>query len=380
MFYERNQLNDIKYPSYLVFNSGIDVEFITLHKNPEDWTFSQNDFTNPTVDKDEVIFYNTYGNSFTKDNQVKESDDTEINCKYYPTTPIDPNLLSFDIYRVTPNQKYMQYIGPLQNNKALYDYGIASNNYYQYLAVAQAKSHDSYEFTFYIQKSAENDEDSYYHTQFSSWTITDIIEHNMSGIQNSKITEGDKIYYQTGKVWRLGLNMENPTISQNYGVSNWDTQGRFSKTSIGNKRYDSSRFSSLLGNIYEYTDNYFEGNGNYQSSRPKLTYGYTERMERYIGNEATLGTSCMSDDWSVEQEYGYEMAKLEAWNEFITNGSLKLLKDIKGNKWIIQVVDNPEYNILQNSNLKQTQISFSWKEVDDAKECSFISYENLTDK
>ena len=57
----------------------------------------------------------------------------------------------------------------------------------------------------------------------------------------------------------------------------------------------------------------------------------------------------------------------------INNGSLKLLKDYKGNSWVIQVTSAPTYNINMQSNLLQTIIFFSWQEALDVDSISIVS-------
>lgn len=376
MFWENNTLpytTEGPYTSYFAANSGVDVESFSIHDNPDDWEYSDRaefveEFKIPLIVKKHLIMYNSYGNPYKTASFVQQVEPTIYS--QYMTKNQDSNEISFDIYRKTPYQKYLEYVCPMGNGFVVYDYNITSNNYYHYVAVAtvatpQDEEHP-YKFMRYEQKNLETGKPQYYHTKFDSWTICDIIEQD------------DNYYFKDGRIWNLGLNLENPSVSQNLSVASWDTQGRYGKTSIGRKNYDSSRFTSLLGKIKEYTAHEFSGAGNYDSSHPVKKYQYTEMLEYYVGNENELNVvDCSNGNWSVDYEYGIETAKLEAWKEFISNGELKLLRDIKGHAWIIQIADSPEYTINENTNLKQTQISFSWKEVANVKESSIVSFESL---
>ena len=50
----------------------------------------------------------------------------------------------------------------------------------------------------------------------------------------------------------------------------------------------------------------------------------------------------------------------------------EILRDIKGNAWLVQIIESPSYTIENASNLKQTTISFSWKEAEDINSYSII--------
>ncbi len=370
MFFENNQIaEEGPYTSYIAANSGIDVEFFTVHDNPDDWTFNKNDYKTPLVNLRHLIIYNNYGNKFSNGNSFVQKTKPSILARYVPSNLTNSTELSFDVYRKTPYQKYLEYVCPMGNGHKVYDYNVTSNNYYHYVAVATIKTGDPaepYKFLRYGQKDTSTGEEQYYHTRFNSWTICDIMEQDAN------------YYYKVGRTWNLGLNLESPDYLQNLSISSWDTQGRYSKTVIGNKNYDSGRFSGLLGNIYEFIEYDFSGAGNAARAKKKPVISYTEKLEYFVGDEFSIqDNSCTEDNWSVEYQYDIETAKLEAWKEFISDGELKLLKDIKGNAWIIQISDNPEYIIDYQSNLKQTRIGFSWKEVADIKNSSIVSFENL---
>ena len=52
------------------------------------------------------------------------------------------------------------------------------------------------------------------------------------------------------------------------------------------------------------------------------------------------------------------------------------LKDIKGNAWIVQIIDSPRSSIELNSNIYQTTINFSWQEMENVSDYSIIEVLN----
>ena len=63
---------------------------------------------------------------------------------------------------------------------------------------------------------------------------------------------------------------------------------------------------------------------------------------------------------------------MNAWKQFISDGELKLLKDNKGNSWIVYITDIPTYNMKTMSNSQPTVISFNWKEAEDIDIVSIV--------
>ena len=57
------------------------------------------------------------------------------------------------------------------------------------------------------------------------------------------------------------------------------------------------------------------------------------------------------------------MEKLKYWEEVSSNKKIKLLKDPKGNVWIVSLVDSLSYNVDQRSGLYPTEINFNWEEI-----------------
>lgn len=126
--------------------------------------------------------------------------------------------------------------------------------------------------------------------------------------------------------------------------------------------------------MQEYVEYTFGDEGNAETATSETVYKYTEKAESY-NNKATDILSTRSDErWGVWNPYARENDKLLAWNEFISNGELKLLRDRKGNAWIIQVADSTSSNINIVANNQPTTISFTWKEAIDINNTSIVLF------
>ena len=70
------------------------------------------------------------------------------------------------------------------------------------------------------------------------------------------------------------------------------------------------------------------------------------------------------------------------WRKFVATGTPKLLRDIKGQSWIVQIMDNTTTTNEVTATLPDT-VSFSWKQIasaDDAIIYSMNEDESFGDK
>ena len=315
--------------SYVRVNSLINVDLIKVDTNISD-TFEQ-----AMTQKEKMLSTTILHNSFK----------TSIDANYFsPEDPISGQ--NIEIYRKTPYQKYYDYVCTLEEgNYELYDFNIVNQEYYHYLASIELLQSTGESQYLVYQNVTDTGGLRYYNTNWSTWSICDIQE-----------TTDENIYVCSDKVWVLGYNIENADLVQNTSVTTWDTLYKYPKTSILFKNYSSSTFTGLLGEIREYdvydiTETQNDGQI-IQTITKQTKYGYTERENNDL--------------------YARNEEKLLAWNEFISNGSLKLLKDIKGNKWVVQVQANPIKQINYQAYGMPTTISFDWVEILDSDTISII--------
>ena len=135
-----------------------------------------------------------------------------------------------------------------------------------------------------------------------------------------KETENKNIFVvDTNNIWKLNLSLESGEQTQNIDRTEYKNLTRYPKISQGRSNYISGSLSCLLGDITNL--------GNYQ------------------------------EDYKI----------LENWRNFIDNSGLKLLKDRKGRKYIVQTISS------SNKTKDETQeqmniINFSWIELRDTED------------
>ena len=335
---------------YVFFNSNIKVNCIKIDK-----TISVID-----SEKDELteIKKTAYGSTAMTSNTILWNDfSSTVDSSYFDPVGDVANT-TFSIYRKTPDQKYYDYICKIEDGATKFtDYNITTDEYYHYLAAVEVTTSAGLEYKLYQNYADEaQTELDYLYIQWQDWTICDIVDS----------TE-DNIYIKSGDVWHLKYNMfDDVTMTMNTNVTMWETLGQFGKYSIGQKNFDGGSFSCLIGDI-DYYNEYDLISKTKTDSTTGLSYESDEKMKvfrqkRCDYNEKINKTSI----------YGRQVEKEKAWKTFITNGNLKLLKDYKGNSWVVMVQSNPTYQVDYKSNLLETMISFDWQEALDVSKIAIV--------
>lgn len=280
-----------------------------------------------------------------------------IDCSYFDPVGEVANA-TFSIYRKTPNQKYYDYICKISDGATRFiDYNITTDNYYHYLAAVEVPTSSGLEYKLYQNYTDENQTElDYLYVQWGDWTICDIEDSTEDGI-----------YFKSGDMWHLKYNMsDDMTNTMNTGVTMWETLGRYGKYSIGQKNFDSGSISCLLGDIDYYNDYSIK---NKFKTDPKTGKLYESEEQDKIFNQRICG---YNEKINKDSKYGRQVEKEKAWKSFITNGKLKLLKDYKGNSWIVMVQANPTYQVDYKSNLMETMVSFEWQEAEDVSKVAIV--------
>ena len=355
--------------SYIKYYSNLNVNFVKIEQNQDSLPVDLQEAYDKraTFNSNTVLF-----NDFT----------TELDALYFPpNSEFSSNICS--IYRKTYSQQYYNYVCALQGEVAFKDYNIHNNDYYKYMAVIGVpQSNGSYTYKIYDNRDDEGEE-ILTRTKWDGWSICNIEETDE--------TPDARIYAKTGDTWLLGLNMEGENLTQNMSVTSWDTLGKYPKVFKGAKNYESSTFTGLLGNIKKVIEPelksvvVIEDDVEKLVKMPVTTCRYTERINSYpegttqqeienLYKEKSDNPRSKNSKWlNIEEiRHGREVEKYQAWKEFCNDGELKLLKDIKGNSWIVHIIDNPSNNIANNAHNMPTTISFSWKEVLNVEDISII--------
>lgn len=165
--------------------------------------------------------------------------------------------------------------------------------------------------------------------KWEDWSICELVPQESDG--EHKIYKVD-----SSQVWRFKFSLETGSEKQNIARTDYQTLGKFPKIGYGTGDYDSGDVSALMGSEIVYGSN----------------AQYVERM-----NSSRL--SPLSSN---------EKAKmLSEWKAFVASSNPKLLKDIKGKSWIVQIMssENSVKNFYRDT---PDTISFQWKQIEDTKD------------
>ena len=282
--------------------------------------------------------------TFFNDFRVKEQTIpalSQLYAYYYSNSSyLNNGALSF--YKKRYEDNFYQYIADMEKSYGIMDYNIQANGYYHYLITYK----NPYSQIYVAYESVdENGEPEYIQPKWDFWTICNIEQSDAD----------ENVYYKTGNTWKLRYNIESSQITQNTSVTTWDTLSRFPKYSVGQKNYSSASFTGFLGDITEY----------------KL--GKTEKTEDEISIHTVQDKFGYTEKSSPLNSYSREVDKYNSWKEFASDGKLKLLKDYKGNSWVVYIQESGSATIDMTSNLMQTVISFEWIEALDVDSITIIS-------
>jgi hypothetical protein len=168
---------------------------------------------------------------------------------------------------------------------------------------------------------------------FPCWSITELTETNQT-IAGSPTVK--KVYQaDLNNIWLLKFSLDSGAQAQNIARSEIQTLGTYPRYSQGLLNAASGSISCYLGSEVIPFDS--EG-------------GYIERLWAGIDNPGSVPSTNPG------------AAMLRAWKKFVYSKNPKLLKDMKGDSWIVQI----ESSSVTPSNYiygQPTQISFSWKQI-----------------
>ena len=302
--------------SCIKFYPNINVDFLKIERTI---TSLNESFSNLDKINSQTVLINNFFNN--------------INAKYFPSSE-ELTGTTFSVYRKTYYQTYYDYLCTLTNNQIIFnDHNIVNNEYYHYLTYAETTINGKTQYLTFENKDGDGNE-VFIHTQWNKFSLCDIIE-----------TDDENIYEKSGNVWLFNCNLSEGDLTQNLSVNATTTLGKYDKIYIGKKNYESGKVTCLLGDIKEFS-----------------TLKDGSLIEKNTYTEKSILT----------HYYEKGSQKIEDWKYFCYNGNLKLLKNIAGDSWIIQIIDNPNRNIVLATESPVTTITFSWQEILDKNTISII--------
>lgn len=256
-----------------------------------------------------------------------------------------------------------------ESSNIIRDFNIGNNRHYKYVfRLVENKAGGGVEYQSGIIVPIK--------TSWQGWSITELHE-----------TDDPKVFTASPKdVWKFKYNISNGAQTQNVAKTQQDTLSRYPIFSHGVKNAVGGSVTCLLGReminadytnkewVYEQDLNtnfvWREINGPFENLG-----GYHERLGRvqsFCGanpdylSASVLGFRNLTSNEAVDM--------LDKWRDVCYSGNPKLLKDQKGQTFIIQITD-PSNTTNESWEKMPEEISFSWIEIADAKDCRIIQAE-----
>lgn len=208
------------------------------------------------------------------------------------------------------------------------DYNISSGKTYQYIMYPNSiTAQEQFANTTDVKTNS-----GYVDVKWDEWSISELVPEN----NNLNIPLIKKIYrVDYDNVWLFKYSLETGAQNHNFVKNEIQTLGQYSRIGHGKNNYISGTVNCLLGS----------------EIIPGWRDTYIERTSKSI--EKPLSTND-------------KIYMLQKWRELASSKNPKLLKDIKGQSWIVQIMENS--NTPHNTYKNQPDIiSFSWKQIEDVE-------------
>lgn len=167
---------------------------------------------------------------------------------------------------------------------------------------------------------------------WNDWNIIELIplenEKNVPIVQKTYRVNLDQMWF-----FKYALEVGNQT--QNISRNEFQTLGKYPKIGYGQSDYISGSVTAMLGS----------------EIRPYRGDSYVERLRMNRGAEQQINTT------------NERALMLKQWRSFVASKNPKLLRDKKGQSWIVQIMSGSNTPKDSVKNQPDT-ISFEWKQID----------------
>lgn len=252
------------------------------------------------------------------------------------------------------------------------DFNIGNNRYYKYVfRLVENKIGGNVEYQSGIIVPIK--------TNWQGWSITELHE-----------TDDPKVFTAAPKdVWKFKYNISNGAQTQNIAKTQQETLSRYPIFSHGVKNAVGGSVTCLLGREMinaDYTNKEWIYEQDPSTTEPSFIWtetngsfknigGYRERLGRvqnFCGTNSDYLSASVLGFRNLTSNEAVDM--LDKWRDVCYSGNPKLLKDQKGQTFIIQITD-PSNTTNESWEKMPEEISFSWIEIADAKDCRIIQAE-----
>lgn len=225
-------------------------------------------------------------------------------------------------------------VGENVENYDFYDFNISNDRTYQYI----------------LYPTVENGvakKEAIIHTHWYAWSITEL--HPINGSNKN-------FYADENDVWLFNLNVETGEQTQNLAKTEIQTLGTYSKYSQGRRNAISGSVSCLIGSdvlpVNYITKKTPNGKGR-QSA--EIEGGYVE-----------------SRPFNMKPTSNERIDMLKAWRGLVFSKNPKLLKDKKGQSFLVTLIQSN--NTPRDDIRKQPDtISFSWMQIGSTDDITVLS-------
>lgn len=205
------------------------------------------------------------------------------------------------------------------------DYNVASNHTYKYTAYP-TDMEDTVYATTAVNPNATTSDTFLVQTPMINWSLSELLP-----VEKTTNIPSVKKEYTVNKssVWIFRFNVSTGENTQNVGRDQVTNLSQYNKMAQGKRNYMSGTVSCYLGSeLVRCTGEYDE--------EPRFT---------------PLTTSNKS------------IAMLKAWRRFVSSKNPKLLKDRKGNKYIVQLTSMSD-RVDDNVPCQPSYVNFAWQEIE----------------
>lgn len=275
--------------------------------------------------------------------------------------------------KIAGTEKVWKQIIPFVSGTKLIDYTVLNNRTYEY-AVRLSETDETgtkelLKGLYFSQK-----------TNWLGWSITELHP-----------TEDPKTFNASAKdVWRFKYNVSSGAQTQNTSKTQQETLAKFPRFSSGLKNAISGNVECLLGRDVlnaDYTNLHWEyeknrdvapGNGvemEWVERRGDMINlgGYIESLDR-----RNNGCGSSPSSYTSATELGFtdltsnqQVDMMDKWREVCYSGNPKLLKDEKGQGFVVQIFDTSNTTNGTWERRPET-ISFQWVQIADVKDINVI--------
>lgn len=228
-----------------------------------------------------------------------------------------------------------------------YDYNIANGRTYEYVA---------YPYGYSDAGGAESQitaQYAYIKTRWNFWSVTEL-HPDPSDPKHYTASPSD--------VWLFKYNMQPGEQTYNMKKTQQENLSRYPKVSVGTPNYVGSTITCLLGSEFVSYD-----------LRRSEKYPFYENNSWYVGEKNFSGGGYVEQlRYSQRLTSNQKCDMLNAWRKVCSSGNPKLIKDIKGQKFLAQIIsasNTPNQNVAYIPD----SVTFQWIEIGDADAVTITS-------